>query len=245
MGYASPLSTVQYLNSSFKEPVRAASISNINIAAPLGSLDGVALSIKDRVLLKNQLAPEENGIYVITSTFNLQRAADSNQGDKIRSGLIISIQEGTANKDTVWFLTTNAPITIGVTPLNFISLGSSTPIQVTSYSGNYTCPGSVAIGDVVYLTGSLAVDKADNTLPATTPILGIVSEKPTLTTATIIYAGEISAYGGLVPNTSYFLGVAGSITSTPPSTTGTVIQRVGIAVSNSTLILRIGEKILL
>jgi hypothetical protein len=47
-----------------KEPVRAASISNITIAAPGSSIDGVSMVAGDRVLLKNQATASLNGIYV-------------------------------------------------------------------------------------------------------------------------------------------------------------------------------------
>lgn len=48
----------------WKQEVRAASTANLSITAPGATIDGVAMVSGDRVLLKNQSTPSENGIYV-------------------------------------------------------------------------------------------------------------------------------------------------------------------------------------
>ena len=62
----------------WKEPVRAASTGTVTLASPGASLDGVTLVANDRVLLKNQSAGAETGIYVWTaagSALTLMRRA--------------------------------------------------------------------------------------------------------------------------------------------------------------------------
>src|SRR6476469_6615297 len=52
----------------WKPEVMAASTANVSLAAPGTSLDGYTLVANDRVLLKDQTAPAENGIYVWTAS---------------------------------------------------------------------------------------------------------------------------------------------------------------------------------
>lgn len=48
--------------------------------------------------------------------------------------------------------------------------------------------------------------------------------------------GTNTVLTGLVPGTTYYLGTAGGVSSTPPALTGTLYQRVGVAVSATSLI---------
>ena len=48
----------------WKDDVACASTSNINIASPPSVIDDYVLQINDRLLLKDQSDPRENGIYV-------------------------------------------------------------------------------------------------------------------------------------------------------------------------------------
>jgi hypothetical protein len=57
--------------------------------------------------------------------------------------------------------------------------------------------------------------------------------------------GKITKFGGLVPGSYYFLGLAGSVTTVCPSEIGSVICKLGLAVDNSTLLLQIEEGILI
>lgn len=64
---------------SWKQPVRAATTSNI-VLAGLQTVDGVVLVNGDRILVKNQTDATENGIYIVQSTvnsvYNWQRSED-------------------------------------------------------------------------------------------------------------------------------------------------------------------------
>lgn len=96
-----------------KSSVRAATLgSNITIATaltPSSTLDGVTLSSGDRVLVKDQSDPIENGIYLVGSTPT--RASDGLSG-----GAFVFVEEGTSNADTGWVVTSNGPITPGTDP---------------------------------------------------------------------------------------------------------------------------------
>lgn len=111
----------------WKASVRAASTANVNLASPGASIDGVNLANGDRVLLKNQTAPAENGIYTFAgAAAALARTADASSQDGIQTltaGTAVLATEGTVNADTAWVLTTDDPIVVGTTALAFAQFG--------------------------------------------------------------------------------------------------------------------------
>jgi len=108
----------------WKSPARAGSTGNVPLTAPGASIDGVALAANDVVLLKNQTAGAENGLYVWTSaTATLTRTLDANSASLLR-GAAVSVTEGTSNADKVF--TQNADsITLGTTVLTWVQLGGA------------------------------------------------------------------------------------------------------------------------
>lgn len=109
---------------SWKESVRAASTGNVTLASPGTTLDGVTLAANDRVLLKNQTAGAENGIYVWTASGSaLTRAADADSAAELL-GAAVTVREGTTNADKV-FTQNTEPITLGTTALTWVQLGGA------------------------------------------------------------------------------------------------------------------------
>lgn len=96
-----------------------------NANGALGAIDGVALAVTNRLLVKNQADGRQNGIYVVTSLgaggapWVLTRANDANTSAELEPGMVVSVTEGTVIADTLWQLTTNAPITLDTTSLTF------------------------------------------------------------------------------------------------------------------------------
>lgn len=111
-----------------------------------------------------------------------------------------------------------------------------------SPTGTYTVPGSVSVGDVIYVTGSNTADRASNAAVATARgAVGIVVQKPTGTTAVAILAGEVGTLSGLTAGVAYFLGTNGALVAVPPTSAGSVVRRIGVAKNATTLSLTIGE----
>lgn len=111
-----------------KQAVRAATTANTGIAG-LKTVDGVALSAGDRVLVKDQADAKTNGIYVVAAG-NWMRALDADTGEKLKPGAIIPVTEGAQNADTLWTLRTDGAIVIGATALAFQWLaGANAPDQ--------------------------------------------------------------------------------------------------------------------
>lgn len=88
---------------SWKESVRAASTANVTIANPATAIfDTVTLIAGDRLLLKNQTAPEENGIYVFNGASSpLTRSLDADTFASLEAA-IVTVEEGAANAGTSW-----------------------------------------------------------------------------------------------------------------------------------------------
>lgn len=123
-----------------KESVRVASTVtlNLDIAAAGDIVDGVTTVIGDRVLLKDQTDPAENGIYVFQETF-VTRAADANEPDELNAGTFVFVEEGTTYGDTGWVVSSDNPITIG-----------SDDMVWTQFSG----AGTYLAGNGIVLTGN-------------------------------------------------------------------------------------------
>lgn len=136
------------------------------------TIDGVAIAQGDRILVKNQSTASENGIYVVTATTSTwDRASDFDTSAEASPNTYLWVSEGTANADTGWVLTTDAPITLNTTSLvwaQFNGLGQITAGDGLSKTGNTL---DVNVGDGIEIIGdAVAVD-----LAATNPGLQFVT----------------------------------------------------------------------
>jgi len=107
-----------------RAPVRVASIgSDITIATPGTTLDGVTLVTGDRILLKDQTLSEENGIYIfgIDGTTPLVRSDDADDNELVTNGLYTEVIDGINQGGNSYVLTTPDPIVLDTTGLTFSS----------------------------------------------------------------------------------------------------------------------------
>jgi hypothetical protein len=137
----------------WKDSVRAATIAAGTLATSFengDTIDGVALATGDRILIKDQGTPAENGIYVVQASGAPVRATDADTGAEI-VGAAVFVQEGSL-ADTAWVLQTNAPITLGSTSLTFAQFGAGTAytegngIDITGSVISVDAPLSVLYG---------------------------------------------------------------------------------------------------
>lgn len=146
-----------------KESVRVTTTANINLSG-VQTIDGVALSVGDRILVKNQSTATQNGVYVVANT-GWARAADFNgigQGGAVSGGAFTFVEEGTLYGDTGWVLTNDGLVTFGSTELTF-----------TQFSG----AGSITAGAALNKTGDLldVVVAADGGIEITADALQLKS----------------------------------------------------------------------
>ena len=134
---------------SAKDSVRAATTANGTLSSAFANgqaIDGVTLATGDRILLKNQTAGAENGIYTVNASGAPTRAVDFDANAEVAKGAFIFVEEGTTNADAGFVLTTDGAITLGTTALAF-----------TQFSG----AGDITAGDALTKSGntlSVAVD---------------------------------------------------------------------------------------
>jgi hypothetical protein len=147
---------------SWKDTVRLASTANVALTG-LVAIDGVTPIASDRILLKNQTAPAENGIWVAAAGA-WARATDAASGTDVLNAAVF-VSEGTANADTAWVMTTNAPITIGTTGLTWVQFGAG---AVYSAGAGLTLTGNVFdVGAGTGITVAADTVAVDTTVIAT------------------------------------------------------------------------------
>jgi hypothetical protein len=120
----------------------AASTANITIS-PGGTtltVDGVTIANNDKILLKDQTTPAQNGIYGVTgigSSVVLTRDAAADSSAELDS-VNVGVAGGTTNGDTEWTQVTNPPITVGTTAIRFTRTNPAYP----AYLRNPWFPGA-------------------------------------------------------------------------------------------------------
>ncbi|UXJ52102.1 phage tail protein [Pseudomonas citronellolis] len=117
-----------------KQSARAATTANITLSG-LQTLDGVALAAGDRVLVKNQSNAPDNGIYLVASGA-WKRAGDADASAEVTPNLTVAVEEGSTQADSIWQLTTNAPIVLGTTALVFQAFSSGRLLGVRTFTSN-------------------------------------------------------------------------------------------------------------
>ena len=89
------------------------------------SVDGVTLVVNDRVLVKDQSTAAQNGFYKVTTVgsgsaaFVLTRTPDADAASELTAGAFTFTEEGSANADNCYVLSTNGAITLGTTGITF------------------------------------------------------------------------------------------------------------------------------
>lgn len=137
-----------------KAAVRVATTTNISLSGT-SAIDGVTLAPGDRVLVKNQSATNNNGIYIV-SEGGWARAADFDNSPEIevRAGDFVFVTEGQTQADTGWVLTNNGTIIIGSTGLTFAQFTGN---GVTSVAASGGTTGLTFTGSPITSTGTLTL----------------------------------------------------------------------------------------
>lgn len=141
--------------------------SNVLTASSNGALtiDGVTVSVDDRVLVKNQSTATQNGVYDVTTTgsgsaaFVLTRSDDANSSSDMSGGSFFFIEEGTTNADNGYVATHNGSPTLG-----------SDAITFAQFSG----AGQISAGAALTKTGNtIDVEVDDSSIQITTDSLNV------------------------------------------------------------------------
>jgi hypothetical protein len=145
---------------SWKDTVKLASTANAALTGNI-SIDGVTTAAGDRILLKNQTAPAENGIWIASATA-WTRATDADiEADLLNAAVFVSA--GTVNADTAWVMSTNAPITVGTTGLTWVQFAGA---------GTYTAGNGLTLtGNVLDVGAGTGILVAADTVAVDTTVI--------------------------------------------------------------------------
>lgn len=141
---------------------RVKSTGNITVASPGAAIDGVTLAAGERVLLAQQTTTTEDGMYdFVAAASPMTRSLDFPTGDDI-PGVSVTVNEGTANADTIWLCTNNAgAAVIGTADLTFVdvtgtgALSGGDGIDIT---GSVVSVDLSAVSGLQFVTGTLEVE---------------------------------------------------------------------------------------
>jgi hypothetical protein len=212
----------------YKQAVRVITLTDIALSggAP-NQVDGVNLTANDRVLVAGNDPASENGLYFVQtvgagSNGTWVRSSDGNSTGEIEAGMIVMVTEGTVYKDTQWKLTTNNPIVVGTTPLDFVINilsqvgGSNTQVQFNNSGTMGGSPNLTWDGSTLYANGAVSVTGnvtagnvlvgnvivADNGANGITLYQSNGTTKATNTTGVILALGDSWIGGGYMANST-------------------------------------------
>ena len=111
---------------SWKDSVRAGSTGNIDLATggPL-TIDGVAVIAGDRVLVKDQTLPAQNGLYQVNAGA-WTRVLDADTALELE-GAAVFVEEGTANANKM-FTQTADNFVLGTDPVTWVLFSAATSL---------------------------------------------------------------------------------------------------------------------
>lgn len=138
---------------------RTTNVITADANGALPSIDGVSLSVNDRLILKNGADPEDNGIYEVTdlgdgsNPFVLTRTDDANSAAEIDDGATAWVQQGTANADTRWTQTATVA-TLNTDAVTWAQTGSATTVSAIDDLSDVDTTGKVDGSLFRYDTGS-------------------------------------------------------------------------------------------
>lgn len=187
------------------------------------SIDGVALVVGNRVLVKNQTTGTQNGVYTVTTVGSasvawvLTRATDADTSAEVVNGIYVFVSEGTVNANRGFALITANPITLDTTALTFTQVTAAGQL---SGGAGLTRTGNVL--DVVSASTSRLVVNPDSVDLATT---GVV--------AGTYRSVQVDAYGraiaGTNPSQSGWTAPTGTATRTGFATSSATVTQVAQA----------------
>jgi len=204
-------STAQGLDT--KASCLVASTANIATLSGLLTIDGVTVAAGNRVLVKNQTAQADNGIYVASATA-WSRSTDMNLWAEFPAAYTF-IEQGTTQADTGWVCTSNQGGTLGTTAVTWAQFSgagsyaagtgltltgttfsiSNTAVTAGSYGG-----ASQSLSATVNAQGQLTALSAQAIAIANTQVSG-------LGTMSTQAASNVAITGGSITNLTTFDGI--------------------------------------
>ncbi len=165
-----------------KEAVKVATTANITLSGTQ-TIDGIAVSADERVLVKNQSTATENGLYLCKAG-SWARTDDLAAGDDA-SSVFVFVDQGTVNADSGFVCTSNKGSAVVATNnlsfTQFSGAGQITAGDGLDKSGNTLSLDLKSNGGLVIESTELAVDLAASSITGTLPVTKLTSLTATVT----------------------------------------------------------------
>jgi hypothetical protein len=204
---------------SWKQPVNCGTTANITLSG-LQTIDGVTVVAGDRVLVKSQTAPAQNGIYLASATA-WSRAPDANTWDELISAICF-VESGSTLAGSAWYCTIQPGGTLGTTAVTWSNFSvaatytAGTGLTLTDYVFSITNTGVAAaaygsasktLTATVNAQGQLTVLAATDIAIANTQVSG-------LGTMSTQAASSVAITGGTINGTTIGGSTAAAVTGT-------------------------------
>ena len=242
-----------------KQSVKAATTANIASLSGTMTIDGIALVAGDRVLVKDQTAQAQNGIYVVAAG-SWARSSDGDTWAELVSAYVF-VEQGTTNADNGFLCSVDAGGTLGTTAVTFVQFSGAGQITAgagLTKTGNQLDVGAgtgITVGaDTVGLTGqALALHNlATNGLVTRTAAdtvtgrsvaasgsgVSVANGDGVAGNPTISLSAALASVGGLTPAADrlpYYTGAAAAALATFTAFARTLLDDADAATARATL----------
>lgn len=216
----------------FHQPVRVESTINLNATYNNGTsgvgatltnagtqaalvIDGVTVSVADRVLVYEQTTQTQNGIYVVSdvgsgsTNWVLTRSSDAdtyviNSANGLSEGSTVFVQQGATGAGETYTCNTSGVITFGTTNITFAQISSA---QIYSAGTGLTLSGTT------FSITNTAVTPASYGLPASVPTITVNAQGQITSAIDTAIAISSAAVSGLAASATTDTTDASNITT--------------------------------
>ena len=117
----------------WKDSVRVAAQTNLNLTSPGATIDGITMVLNDRILLLAQTAPAENGVYIWNgAAVGLTRAVDCSTANDLESATTL-VEEGTSTGTS--YRQTSVNFVLGTGAVVWTQFGTNAPASSATTAG--------------------------------------------------------------------------------------------------------------
>ena len=236
-----------------------ATLTNTGTLAAFAA-DGVTNSVGDRVLIKNQAAALQNGIYTVTTAGSgsvawvLTRATDMDTWAEVPNSFVF-VEDGSTQADTGWVCTSNAGGTMGTTAITWVQFSgagtysagtgltltgtvfsiTNTAVTAGSYGSASTVPTyTVNAQGQLTAASNTTISIAPSQINATIPNSGLTNSSITINGSAISLGGSVSV-GTVTSVAALTLGTTGTdLSSTVATGTTTPVITLNVPTASAT-----------
>jgi len=110
-------------------------------------------------------------------------------------------------------------------------------IHSTNIINTFNCSSNENVLDVVYIKDDMSVARANASTINTSNVIGVIIDKPSDTTCSVVVHGIIDIFSNLEVSKRYFLDINdGQITTIPTTSPGTILLELGVALTDTMLL---------